>query len=171
MPVDNDNVVPSKAAIFGHPLHPMLVPFPIAFLVGALASDLAFASTSDPFWARASLWLVLAGLVMGVVAAAAGITDFLGDQRVRAHSAAWVHFGGNGLALLLTLWSVLHRWDDPAASVLPLGLILSIVVAGILMVTGWLGGELSYRYRIGVAAERPQHGEAVGTRYAAGPRP
>jgi uncharacterized membrane protein len=170
MPADNNDAVPSTAAIFGHPLHPMLVPFPIAFLVGALASDLAFAWTSDPFWARASLWLAGAGLVMGVVAAVAGLTDFLGDRRVRSHAAAWVHFGGNGLALLLTLWSVLHRWSDPAASVLPLGLILSIVVAGILMVTGWLGGELSYRYRIGVAAERPDHGEAVSTRYAAGPR-
>jgi uncharacterized membrane protein len=170
MAIDNDNVVPSKAAIFGHPLHPMLVPFPIAFLVGALASDLAFASTSDPFWARASLWLVLAGLVMGSVAAIAGLTDFLGDARVRSHAAAWVHFGGNGLALLLTLWSVLHRWADPAGSVLPLGLILSIVVAGILVVTGWLGGELSYRYRIGVAAARPDHGTAVGAPHAAGPR-
>jgi uncharacterized membrane protein len=142
----------------------MLVPFPIAFLVGALASDLAFWGTSDPFWARASLWLAGAGLLTGAVAAVAGLTDFLGDRRVRSHSAAWVHFVGNAVALLLTLWSVLHRWADPSASVMPTGLILSAIVACILGVTGWLGGELSYRHRIGVTETASDHrGSPVST--------
>jgi uncharacterized membrane protein len=44
--------VRSTAAIFGHPIHPMLVVFPIGFLVGALATDLAFWGTDDPFWVR-----------------------------------------------------------------------------------------------------------------------
>lgn len=170
MPADDHDAVPSTAAIGGHPLHPMLVPFPIAFLVGALASDLAYWSTADPFWARASVWLAGAGLATGLIAAAAGFTDFIGDRRVRAHSAAWVHFGGNGVALLLTLWSVLHRIDDSVAGVLPTGLILSLLVAGILMVTGWLGGELSYRHRVGVTEHLSDHGAAPGRNYASSQR-
>lgn len=167
MGVDDHKPVPSTAAIAGHPLHPMLVPFPIAFLVGALASDLAFWWTADPFWARASLWLAGAGLVTGVVAAVAGLTDFLGDSRVRSYAAAWVHFGGNAAVLLLTLCSVLIRLGDPAGAVLPIGLILSLVVAGMLMLTGWLGGELSYRHRIGVIPDADDRRTAEARTYVA----
>jgi uncharacterized membrane protein len=56
--------MPSTAVIFGRPIHPMLVVFPIGFLVGALATDLAFWRTNDRFWARASEWLLGAGIVM-----------------------------------------------------------------------------------------------------------
>jgi uncharacterized membrane protein len=154
--------VRSHVTIGGHPIHPMLVPFPIAFLVGALVTDLAFWWTADPFWARASLWLAGAGLVTGALAAIAGLIDFLSICRVRELTAGWVHFLGNGAALLLTLWSVLHRFDDPVGAILPLGLILSAVVAGILGVTGWYGGELAYRHRIGqINAPPPETPEAV----------
>jgi uncharacterized membrane protein len=145
--------VPSTAAVAGHPIHPMLVPFPIAFLVGALLTDLAFWGTSDAFWARASFWLVAAGLVMGAVAAIAGLIDFLTIERARSLTAAWVHFLGNALALLLALWNLVHRLGDVGAAVLPTGIILSAVVVVIFLVTGWLGGELAYRYGIGMIAD------------------
>ena len=150
MAYEADEAVPSKAAIAGHPIHPMLIPFPIAFLVGALASDLGYWGSGDPFWARGSLWLAGAGLVTGAIASLFGLIDFLGLRRVRELTSAWLHFLGNGVALLLTLWSVLHRYDDPVAGVLPTGIILSVAVASILVVTGWLRGELSYRHRVGV---------------------
>lgn len=60
----------SAVAIASHPLHAIAVNFPIAYLTGGLASDLAFWWTGDPFWARVSLWLIGAGLVMGALAAA-----------------------------------------------------------------------------------------------------
>jgi uncharacterized membrane protein len=153
MRIDDERGVPSTASIMGHPIHPMLVPFPIAFLVGAFVSDLAFWGTADPFWARASMWLVGAGLVMGALAALAGLTDFLTIERVRSLSAAWMHFLGNAAALLLSLWNLLHRLGDPAAGVVPGGLVLSLVVVAILLVTGWLGGELAYRHRIGMIGD------------------
>src|SRR3982750_895204 len=93
----------STASIAGHPIHPMLIPFPIAFLVGALVSDLAFLATGNPFWAQASMWLIGAALVMGALAALAGLTDFLGDRRIRALPDAWYHFLGNGTAVVLAL--------------------------------------------------------------------
>ena len=142
--------IPSTAAISGHPIHPMLIPFPIAFLVGALVSDLIFTANQDVFWARAALWLTAAGLVFGVVAALFGAIDFFTIGRVRAFPIAWVHFIGNAVVLILALISVLMRANNPEAAVQPWGLVLSLMISLILVVTGWLGGELSYRHKVGV---------------------
>jgi len=143
--------VRSTAAIFGHPIHPMLVVFPIGFLVGALVTDLAFWATSDRFWARASEWLLGAGIVMGALAAVAGLIEFVTISRVRSLAAGWVHFLGNATAILLSVWNFLHRMDgDSGAAVVPFGIILSAVVVVIFLVTGWLGGELVFRHRIGM---------------------
>jgi uncharacterized membrane protein len=140
----------SRAAIAGHPLHPLLVPFPIAFLVGALASDLAFWGSGDPFWARASEWLLGAGLAMGTLAAVAGLVDFLSIREARVGAVGWVHFLGNATAMLLALWNLVQRLNGDATAILPGGVILSALVVAIFLVTGWLGGELVFRYRIAV---------------------
>lgn len=140
----------STAAIGGHPIHPMLVPFPIAFLVGTLVTDLAFWGTSDPFWARASAWLVGAGVVMGLLAAVFGFIDFVTIERARRGSTGWVHALGNLLAVGLSFVSLLLRIGDAKAGILPGGLVLSAIVVAILLVTGWMGGELAYRFKIGV---------------------
>ena len=81
----------STAQIAGHPLHPMLIPFPVAFLVATFVCDLIFWRTGNPAWSTASLWLLGAALIMAALAAAAGLTDFLGDQRIRDLAAAWHH--------------------------------------------------------------------------------
>lgn len=143
--------VRSTVAVAGHPIHPMLVPFPIAFLVGAFATDLAFWGTSDPFWARVSLWLIGAGLLMGLLAAAVGLIEFVTIARAREHMAGWIHFLGNALVLVLALANLFLRLDDPVAGMLPSGVMLSGVTAALLGVTGWYGGELAYRHKIGVA--------------------
>ena len=147
--------VPSTAAIGGHPLHPMLVPLPIGFLVGVLLSDLAYWRTADAFWARASLWLVAAGVVTGLLAAIFGFIDFATIGRARAHASGWVHFIGNLTAVALSAISWFLRARDAAGAVMPTGLALSLVVAAILLVTGWLGGELTYRYLIGALTKTP----------------
>src|SRR3712207_9188434 len=81
----------STAQIAGHPLHPMLIPFPIAFLVATFVCDLIFWRTGNGAWATATLWLLGAALLMAALAAAAGLTDFLGDGRIRDIGAAWHH--------------------------------------------------------------------------------
>lgn len=156
--------VESTAALAGHPLHPMVIPFPIAFLVGALLTDIAYWQTADSFWARASLWLVGAGLVTGLMAAILGLVDFLTIERVRAHTAGWIHFIGNAVALVLALISLLLRRGDPEAAVLPWGLALSAVIAIILAVTGWYGGELAYRHKIGIIEHSQPETEPVRAR-------
>jgi uncharacterized membrane protein len=142
--------VPSKAAIAGHPIHPMLIPIPIGALTLALLSDLVHWGTGGFFWAHASMWLIGVGVVSGAVAAIAGAVDFFGIARVRRYRAAWIHAIGNWVAIALALINLLLRIGDPVAAALPAGLILSALTFALLGVTGWYGGELSYRHRIGV---------------------
>jgi uncharacterized membrane protein len=142
----------STASIAGHPLHPMLVPFPIACFVGAFVTDIVYAQTANMQWANFSIWLLTAGLVMAVFAAIAGIVDFLGEPRIRSLAAAWVHGIGNAIALILGIFNAFIHSRDAYTSVVPTGLILSGVTVLIFVVTGWLGGELVFRHRAGVAS-------------------
>ena len=145
----------STARFAGHPIHPMLVPFPIAFLVGTLLSDLAYWQLRDPFWATASVYLLGAAIVMALAAALAGFTDFLGDRRIRALSHAWQHMIGNLVAVLLSVFNLFIRLGDPEAALLSLGLPISAVVALLLVFTGWRGGDLVFRHRVGIPDDEP----------------
>ena len=141
----------STAQIAGHPLHPMLIPFPVAFLVATFVCDLIFWRTSNAAWSTASLYLLGAALIMAALAAVAGLTDFLGDQRIRDLSAAWHHMLGNVAAVLLSLWNWYRRYEGGDAAVLPVGHALSFGVVLILLYTGWRGWEMVYRHRVAVA--------------------
>lgn len=145
-----DSGVPSTVAIAQHPLHPLIVTFPIAFLSGAFGTDIGYWLTGDLFWARASIWLIGAGFISGLVAAATGMSDFLKIDRVKKHRAGWLHMFGNIAALLLTLVNWVLRWDNVAGAILPGGAIISAVVATLLAVTGWYGAELIYRHKVAV---------------------
>src|ERR1043166_969665 len=73
----------STASIAGHPIHPMLIPFPIAFFVATFVCDLVFWGSRNADWFDATLWLLGAGLIMAALAAVAGLTDVIGEARVR----------------------------------------------------------------------------------------
>ncbi|HCX30608.1 MAG TPA: hypothetical protein DHU55_12705 [Blastocatellia bacterium] len=141
----------STAKIAGHPIHPMLIPFPIAFFVSTLVCDLAFWRTGNPIWATAALWLLGTGIVMATLAAAAGLTDFLGDRRIRDLTDAWWHFLGNLIVVILELINWYRRYEGGDAAVLPWGLVLSLLVVALLLLTGWKGWNMVYRHRVGVA--------------------
>src|SRR6188768_1360355 len=91
----------STAQIAGHPIHPMLIPFPIAFFVATFVADLIFWKTGEAGWVTASLWLLGAGLIMAALAALAGLTDVFGDEKVRNLRDAWLHAGGNVVVVLI----------------------------------------------------------------------
>lgn len=145
-----DSGVPSTVAIAGHPLHPLTIIFPIAFLAAALGSDFGYWLTRDFFWARASLWLIGLGLVGGLIAAATGLSDFLKIERVRKRNAGWAHLILNVSILVLTLINFLLRLGDAESRILPWGLLLSLIVGTLTSISGWFGAELSYRHKIGV---------------------
>ena len=143
----------STAQIAGHPLHPMLVPFPIAFFVATLACDIVYSQTDDPFWFTATEWLLGAGVIIALLAALAGLTDVLGDARIRAITIVWWHLFGNLLVVLIEAANWYRRYAVGPPAVISTGLILSVIAVLILLVTGWLGWEMVYRRRIGIADE------------------
>ncbi len=141
----------STARIGAHPIHPMLVPIPIAGFVGTLLTDLMYWRTADMFWADFSAWLVTVGVIVGWVAAIAGLIDFLGNRAVRAKPPAWPHALGNLVVLILATLNMLVHSRDAWTSVVPQGLMLSTLVVILLMFTGWMGWSMVYRYRVGGA--------------------
>jgi uncharacterized membrane protein len=141
----------TTAQIAGHPLHPMLIPFPIAFLVATLVCDLVYWRTGNAGWSTATLYLLGAALVMAALAAVAGLTDFMGDRRIRELSAAWHHMLGNVVVVLLSAWNWYRRYEAGEAAVVPTGLVISLVVVLILLYTGWRGWEMVYRHRVAVS--------------------
>jgi uncharacterized membrane protein len=143
----------SSVSLYTHPLHPMMVNFPIAYLLGALGSDLAFWWTADPFWARASLWLIGAGLAIGVAAALAGALDFLLVKEIRRFTASWSHFLMGVVLLGIAAANWWMRLADAEGSVLPWGVFLSTVSAAAVTVTGWLGAKLVFDHNVGTAEE------------------
>jgi uncharacterized membrane protein len=144
----------TTAQIAGHPIHPMLIPFPIAFFVSTFLCDLAFWKTGNDLWATASLWLLGAGLIMAALAAVMGLIDVMGDQQIRDLNDAWLHAGGNVLAVAIELYNWYSRYAHGTSAVLPTGIILSLIVVLILLFTGSKGWEMVYRHRVGVADER-----------------
>jgi uncharacterized membrane protein len=145
----------STAKIGDHPIHPMLIPFPIVFFVTTFVVDLVYLANGDEGWARASVWLLGAGVATALLAALAGYADFFGDRRVQKISDAWQHMIGNLAAVALQVINFYLRYDDPAASIAPTGVILSTVVVVLLLFNGWKGWNLVYRHHVGVKDRSP----------------
>ena len=141
----------STARIGGHPIHPMLIPFPIALLVGAFVSDLLFLYFNQSTgFANASKWLLVTGIVTALVAAVFGLIDFMGDDRIRRLGHAIQHMIANVSAVVVAIINLAIRLGDDAANISSLGVYLSGVTVLILIFSGWRGGDLVYVHRIGV---------------------
>ena len=140
----------STAKIAGHPLHPMLIPFPVAFFVAAGVCDLALLKTDHIFWFTATQWLLGGGLFIAILAAIAGVIDFLGDRRIRNLKAVWWHAGGNIIIVLIETYNFYIRYNTGVESVSYIGFSLSWICIALLLFTGWKGWEMVYRHRVGV---------------------
>ena len=138
----------STAKIGGHPIHPMLVPFPIVCFIGAFVTDIVYNSNNDQGWATASFWLLGIGLVMAALAAVTGLTDFLGDKRIQGADAV-KHMLANVTAVVLELVNLVLRLNNPDF-IASTGVYISGVVVLILIYSGWKGGDLVFRHGIGV---------------------
>lgn len=128
-----------------HPIHAVLVPFPITLFVAALCADLAYWKTADPLWTTMSSWLLLAGLTLAGVAVLAELIGVLGDRSIRRWRPAWVHLVGNGLAVLLSALNFVFHVRDGYSAVVPAGLLLSMGAVLILFFTDWVGPVQRHR--------------------------
>lgn len=144
----------SRCSIRGHPIHPMLVNFPIALFITALLFDLVYLWQRDSFWYRLSFYNLVVGYLGALAAAAVGVVDFFlaipDDARVVRPAVTHALLG---LTLLvpygLSLW-LRHGGDATEGFALLLAIALSVLGVVMLCLGAWYGGELVYRYRIGV---------------------
>ena len=113
----HDLTLQPTAQVARHPIHPMLVSVPIVCFIGALVTDITYAVTAEIMWADFSAWLLVVGVIIGVLAAIAGLIDFLGSRGIRALGTAWLHLIGNLIVLMLAFFNV----ADPHAGCLDLG--------------------------------------------------
>lgn len=140
----------SRAKFLGHALHQQLIPFPLGLLATAVAFDLIAAVADWPSLAHAAHYMIAAGVVTGLVAAAAGAVDWAAvPSGTRARRIATVHGLGNVVVLALFAAAWLLRRDEPAE---PSGLVIGLEVVAALgaAATGWLGGELVDRLAVGI---------------------
>jgi len=140
----------STAVIGGHPIHQMLIPFPIATLGGAFVTDLLFLYYGSDGFANASKWLIAFGILTALAAAAFGLIDFMGDDRIRRLGHAMQHLIANVAAVVVSIINLVIRLTDETGNVASLGVYLSGAVVLILIFSGWRGGDLVYVHRVGV---------------------
>lgn len=145
----------SKAKILGHPIHQMLIPFPIGLLGTAVIFDIVYLVWGNPTMVTVSYWMIIAGIIGGLVAAPFGLIDFLAiPGGTRAKSVGLIHGLGNVAVLLLFAGSWWLRYGAigsvPPYAPTTIALVLSFAGFALAGLTGWLGGELVDRLAVGV---------------------
>ena len=140
----------SRIKLAGHPVHPMLIVFPLGLLSTAVVFDIIYLVTSAVRWTEVAFYLIGAGLVGGIAAAMPGWVDWAAiPARTRAKRVGLVHGVGNVIVLGLFALSWLLRRSDPSQP--PTGAIVAGVLGVVLIsATAWLGGELVERLGVGV---------------------
>src|SRR5688500_14757782 len=141
----------SRASIKGHPIHPALIPFPVAFLIGALAFDAAGVFANRPPWWMTGAYLALAGVGTALVAAIPGFIDYF--FTVPPHSSAKTRATKHMLLNLSAVSLYAVAWvlrGDAAARPELLQLLVEASGAALLTMGGWMGGTLAFRNQIGV---------------------
>ena len=139
----------SRARLLGHPVHQMLIVFPLGLLTAAVIFDVVGLLLDEAGWWSLSYWVMAAGIVGALIAAPFGLIDWLAIPRgTRARKIGRLHGLGNGVVSLLFLGSWLLR----SSGVYPGDVALTLSFAGIALalITGWLGGELVSRLGVGV---------------------
>ena len=151
----------SPASIGGHPIHPMIIPFPIALWVFSFVADVIYLWRGNPIWRdHIAFYTLLAGILGGALAAVPGLIDWLSLKEVAVVKIANWHARLNVIALLIFVASFYLRTTGGSALItrsytIPVALSLLGVI--LISISGYLGGELVFRH--GVAVDiRPSTG-------------
>jgi uncharacterized membrane protein len=144
----------SPASIGGHPIHPMLIPFPIALWVFSLIADVIYLWRGNPVWRDwIAFYALLAGIIGAAAAAVFGIIDWLAitDPKVK-NTANW-HARLNVIALLIFAASFYLRTTSGSRMVsgsYTIPLVLSVLGVILISISGYLGGELVFKHGVAV---------------------
>ena len=154
----------SRLQIAGHPIHAMVVGYPIALYTSALVCDVLYVALQDAFWFQVAFWAIVFGLVTHLVAAATGLPDFLAVMRAgqaqrdaRRPAASHLVFGLGLIVVQGLNLTVRNGGHIPASGSIGLPVVVNVIAVAVVAVQGWYGGELVYRHLIGV--DHPEPGE------------
>ena len=140
----------SRVTLLGHPVHQMLIVFPLGLLATSVIFDVIFLINREADMAIAAYWTQAAGIIGALLAAPFGSLDWLRiPAGTRAKRVGAIHGGGNLVVVALFLTSWILRSEPPDAPS-AFALLLSFAGAALALVTGWLGGELVVRHGMGV---------------------
>lgn len=140
----------SRAKLFGHPIHQMLIVFPLGVLAMSLVFDLIALLTGREYLHTAAFSMIAAGIITGLLAAIFGLIDYLAiPSGTRARRIGALHGVGNVVVVALFAASWWLRRGHPADPG-TLAIALSVIAGSIAAITGWLGGELVDRLGVGV---------------------
>lgn len=151
LPLQCPVLMRTKARLLGHPIHPMLVAIPIGLFLLSLVFDLIVLGGGPAALGISSFWVIAAGVCGGLLAAVFGLVDWLGiPPRTRAKRIGLWHAGINVavVGLFVVAWLVRLQTADRQPIWLAVGFEIAAVV--LLLVAGWLGGELVDRLGVGV---------------------
>jgi nitrite reductase/ring-hydroxylating ferredoxin subunit/uncharacterized membrane protein len=150
----------SKAHIKGHPLHPLMIAFPVAFTCGSLVADVVGRIGGWPSAWATGAFLSIAAVVTGLVAGVPGFIDYLtvvppnssGKKRATQHMLVNV----SALVAFAVGWAF-RDWNtfQPGVG----AMLLEVLGVGLLTWGGWMGGTLVYRNQIGVDHRYAQAGK------------
>ena len=146
----------SKASLAGHPIHPMLIPFPLALWTTSFVVDLLFYFLRHPTLLVISKFMIAAGCLGAVAAAIPGIIDWLAIKDGEVKKVANWHARLNIAALVVFAISFFLRlgsYSEFVGRKLTIPFLLSLVGMILICISGWLGGELVFRYGIGHARD------------------
>ena len=130
--------------IFGHPIHLILIIFPLGLLATTFFFDLGWLITEEAELAIVAQWLIFAGVIGGAIASMFGLIDWLAIPRgTRAWRVGAWHGGGNALVAVLFAASWVLRRDAPAH---PDGIAILLSALGVLLIvtTAWLGSQIDF---------------------------
>lgn len=138
----------SAIALLGHPIHAMMVHFPIALVIATLGSDVFYWLSGDPFFIRTGLWSAAFAFITGVAAGVAGTAELVFVKGIRIRVASWTHAiaAMTLIAIMGANWGV-RLIEEP---VLPHGLALSVLATAFTALAGWHGGKLVLHHGVGV---------------------
>ena len=142
----------TRATIAGHPIHPMLIPFPLALWATSFVVDLLFYFLRHPTLLVIAKFLLAAGCIGAVAAAIPGIIDWLGIKNAEVKKTANWHARLNIAALVvfaISLFLRLGNYSHLVGRKLTIPFLLSLVGVILITISGWLGGELVFRYGMG----------------------
>ena len=140
----------TPASISKHPVHPMLVVFPIGLWVFSLICDLIYhAGEHNAFWKGVAFYTMAGGVIGALLAAIPGFIDYLSLRERGVRRVATTHMVLNIIVVALFIFNLGIRYNAPPESEV-FGVFLSIVGVVILAVSGWLGGSMVYVHHVGI---------------------